>query len=88
MLKLFLKAVAWVGSKAHAKLVKIKEREALANALTPGTLVTLSKCRCPYDHAGVWRIDEYILDASDYRIVRVEDEKCDYARRDVMEVIR
>lgn len=87
-MKWFLKLIAWIGSKAHAKFSKIEEREARANALTPGTLVVLSRCPCPYDNSGVWRIDEYMHDAGDYRIIRQGDGARDYARREVMELVQ
>lgn len=85
-MKALLRFVAWVGRKAQQRLDQIKEREARAKALAPGTLVRLC-CPCPYDHSGTWMVDKYLFESNDYRIVRVGDGKHDYATRDVLVVI-
>jgi hypothetical protein len=85
-MKILLRLLDRMGAWARTRLSQIEEREARASALEPGICVTLSKCRCPYDHAGLWEIVEFNVDAGDYKIVRLGDGKRDYATRDIMEV--
>lgn len=85
-MKMILRFLERIGTWAHGRLLKIEEHEAKAAALPPGTCVTLSRCRCPYDHSGIWQIVEFFFDAGDYKIVRIGDGKRDYATRDIMEV--
>jgi hypothetical protein len=85
-MKILLRLLSKLGGWAQSKLNTIERREAIATALSPGFLVTLEKCRCPYEHSGLWVVDRYDPEAGDYRIVRMADGKPDYARRDVMTI--
>ncbi len=87
LLKLVLMPLAWMGARAYDILTRMEKAEATANALKPGTIFTMERCKCPYDHRGLWRIEEYMVSAGDYRISRPADGEQDYARREVMQLV-
>lgn len=64
-----------------------ERRDLLKKSIAAGAVIKIEGCPCPGDHAGEWRIDEYIPEADDYRIIRISDNKVDYVHRHCMRIV-
>lgn len=86
-MKTLLRLLSKLGDWAQGKLNVIEKRDALQRALSPGFLVTLENCKCPYEHDdSLWVVDRFDADAGDYRILRMSDGKVDFARRESLTI--
>ena len=84
-----LRALRTIGNWATHKLYWIERRVAESNSLPAGTKVVLSRCKCSSiaDHASVWIVERYDVDANDYRIRRPDSDRTIYAARGAMELV-